>query len=92
MPAVFLAYVKDLALCLCVAVITWVLVVLAVKSGLWHGIVNRIVLPRGASDGGPDLTIISMVLSVIIVSAMLLTTMGSSLWISGTTWWLRALR
>lgn len=79
MPAVFLAYVEDLALCLCIAVITWVLVVLAAKSGLWHGIVDRVVLPRGASDGGPDLSIISMVLSVVIVTAVLLTTMGSSL-------------
>lgn len=78
MPAVFLAYVEDLTLCFCVAIITWILVALAAKSGLRHGVVDRVVLSWSASDGGPDLSIIAVVLPIVIVAALLLPAMGSS--------------
>lgn len=92
MPAVFLAYVEDLALCFCITIITWVLVVLAAESGPWHGIVDGIVLSRCAPNCRPDLSIISMVLAVVIASIMLLTTMRTSGISSRTTRLLRALR
>lgn len=63
--AVLLTYVEDLALSFGISVVSRVLLAFAAKSSTWYSAVDWVVLTWCTPNGGPDLSVVSVVLAII---------------------------